>query len=299
MELIILLLSIVLLTRNRKDELVRAINSCLENKINAMEIVVIDNGSTDGTTEAVNRLAEEQPIPIRYVYNQTNTGVAQGRNQGFALAQGEFVFLLDDDAWIQSPNALPTLVQAMQSDSNIGAISTAVYDVSSKQYQKCTSIAKSNRADGMKEILYYTGGASIIRKNLFNDKLYPDTLFYGSEEIYASLHMHSLAMDILYDEDIVLIHEPSSQSRLSEEEMMFNNIFNLFLVKYLRYPLIARWLLLIGLLLRINKFSHKKIHSIRKSFSLFKQRFRKEDVGKINVTCLLKIVAKFGVKAIL
>jgi len=187
----------------------------------------------------------------------------------------------------------------MQSNPTVGAISTAVYDMSSKQYQKCTSIAKSTRADGMKEILYYTGGASIIRKKLFNEKLYPDTLFYGSEEIYASLHMHSLSMDILYDEEIVLIHEPSAKSRLSAEEMMFNNIFNLFLVKYLRYPTIARWLVLIGLLLRINKFSQKKIHSIRKGRSLFKQRFRKEDVGPINLTCLLKIAAKFGVKAIL
>lgn len=295
-----MLLSVVILTRNRKNELCRALNSCIENKINNMEIIIIDNASSDGTKTEVFKLFSEEitGVPLRYYYQSTNTGVAGGRNIGFSKAEGKYIFLLDDDAWIKTKDTFSILINRMEKELSTAAISTAVYDIKSSYYQECTCISNSSKVDGLPEILYYTGGASIIRKDVFKKSLYPDTLFYGSEEIYSSLYIHENGMNILYDKSLLLIHEPSTQSRLSESEILFNNIFNLFLVKYLSYPSITKIFIQLGLLLRIAKYFNLNKDAFRKCNNLFKERYRKKDENKIRFLTIYKIYRKFGMKAI-
>jgi GT2 family glycosyltransferase len=88
--------SIVVVTRDNLTFL----RLCLETVLAAtdlpFEVIVVDNGSSDGTPEYLARLAEHNPN-VRPVLNDSNRGFAAGSNQGAALAAGDVLVLLNDD----------------------------------------------------------------------------------------------------------------------------------------------------------------------------------------------------------
>lgn len=92
------LVTVVIPTYNRDYCLHRCLDSVLSQSYEKTEIVLIDDGSEDGTEELVKRLSHSD-ARIRYV-RQRNQGVSAARNHGLRLARGEFVALLDsDDVW--------------------------------------------------------------------------------------------------------------------------------------------------------------------------------------------------------
>lgn len=88
--------SVIIPTYNRRDLVVRALRTVLAQTVAVDEILVIDDGSTDGTGE---HLRAEFGDRIRYVW-QENGGVSAARNHGLRLARGRYLTLLDsDDEW--------------------------------------------------------------------------------------------------------------------------------------------------------------------------------------------------------
>ena len=89
------LFSIILPTYNRKLELARSLNSIKASHFDDYEIIVVDDGSTDGTAE----LISEKFKDIVYIY-QKNQGVSSARNTGIANATGKLLAFMDsDDTW--------------------------------------------------------------------------------------------------------------------------------------------------------------------------------------------------------
>jgi len=94
--------SIIIPTHNRKAFVLEAIGSVLAQTYEDFELIVVDDGSADGTGEALKRYEES----LRYLY-QANQGVSVARNNGLALAQGEFIAFLDsDDLWLPKKLAI-------------------------------------------------------------------------------------------------------------------------------------------------------------------------------------------------
>lgn len=88
--------SVVITTFNRRDLVTEAIRSVLAQTQPVDQIIVIDDGSTDGTGAA---LAAAFGSQIQYVW-QENAGVSAARNRGLAMASGRYLALLDsDDRW--------------------------------------------------------------------------------------------------------------------------------------------------------------------------------------------------------
>lgn len=84
-------------TYNRRELVQRAIDTVLTQTRPVQEILVVDDGSTDGTGDALARAFGER---IRYVY-RPNGGVSSARNHGLSLARGRYLALLDsDDEWL-------------------------------------------------------------------------------------------------------------------------------------------------------------------------------------------------------
>ena len=96
------MVSAIIPTYNRRELVLRAIRSALAQTRAVEEIIVVDDGSTDGTGEA---LAAEFGDRIVYV-RQANAGVSAARNRGMAMARGRFFALLDsDDEWMPEKTA--------------------------------------------------------------------------------------------------------------------------------------------------------------------------------------------------
>ncbi len=92
------LVTILIPTYNRAYCLAQAINSALAQTYTRVEVLVVDDGSTDRTAKLVQGAYGGDPR-VRYVY-QDNRGVSAARNRGLREARGEYVAFLDsDDAW--------------------------------------------------------------------------------------------------------------------------------------------------------------------------------------------------------
>ncbi len=85
------LVSVIITTYNRCAMVLEAIESVLKQDFLDYETIVVDDGSTDGTNDALSNYNQ-----VNYFY-QENQGISRARNQGLALSQGEFVCFLDSD----------------------------------------------------------------------------------------------------------------------------------------------------------------------------------------------------------
>lgn len=95
-------ISVIIAVFNGERFLAEAIRSVLEQTLPPDEIIVVDDGSTDGSAAIVAELARTSSPPIRYLY-QENRGPAAARNHGVQLATGAFIGFLDaDDVWDRS-----------------------------------------------------------------------------------------------------------------------------------------------------------------------------------------------------
>lgn len=94
------LVSVIIPTYNRRKKLARAIDSALSQSYKNIQVIVIDDGSTDGTRELVlDRYHDE----ILYIGLSRNFGGNYARNQGVKHAEGEYLAFLDsDDEWLPS-----------------------------------------------------------------------------------------------------------------------------------------------------------------------------------------------------
>jgi glycosyltransferase involved in cell wall biosynthesis len=94
--------SVVIPTHNRRELLLRTVRSVLGQEIVDFEVVVVDDGSTDGSAQALNSLRDPR---VRVIRNERSAQVATARNIGAEAATGAWIaFLDDDDLW--SPQKL-------------------------------------------------------------------------------------------------------------------------------------------------------------------------------------------------
>ena len=109
-------ISVVIPLYNKAAEIERTLRSVLAQTLSPLEIIVVDDGSTDGSAAIVERVGGER---VRLVHQQ-NRGVSAARNRGIELSRGEYVAFLDgDDRW--NPDYLQTLAAFIAKHPDCGA----------------------------------------------------------------------------------------------------------------------------------------------------------------------------------
>ncbi|MBK9123562.1 MAG: glycosyltransferase family 2 protein [Chloroflexi bacterium] len=113
------LVSAIIATYNRRDYVCVAIDSVLAQTYPSVVLIVVDDGSTDGTGDMLRERYEDR---IRYVY-QANQGRSEARNHGMRLAAGEYIAFLDsDDLW--EPDKLTRQIAFMREHPHYGMTHT-------------------------------------------------------------------------------------------------------------------------------------------------------------------------------
>lgn len=111
------LVSVVILAYNNLDYTKLCIESLYKNSSHLdFELITINNGSTDGTREFFNSLANQKKISIA-----ENCGVDKAFNKGLQLADGKFIVFISNDL-VLTPNWLDNLLECIQSDEKIGMV---------------------------------------------------------------------------------------------------------------------------------------------------------------------------------
>jgi GT2 family glycosyltransferase len=111
------LVSVTVVTYNSGRFIKRCLESVLEQKYTDLEIVVVDNASTDGTVDILEQFTEN----CRIYYNDENIGFAAAQNQAIRLAGGDWVLTLNPDVLLL-PNFIQAMVEAGQVDPKAGSV---------------------------------------------------------------------------------------------------------------------------------------------------------------------------------
>lgn len=114
--------SVVITTKNRKEELVRAVESVVA-QVPPVEAIVVDDGSTDGTSE----LIRSRFPGVRVERSEESRGYIEQRNRGVELATTNYVIIIDDDALFTTPHVVEQTLADFD-DPRIGAVGIPLDD---------------------------------------------------------------------------------------------------------------------------------------------------------------------------
>jgi len=116
--------SVVITTKNRINYFKKAINSVLSQTYENIEIIIVVDGSNDGTNDYLKKFLNNQNILI--ITNETSMGANYCRNLGIKNSKGDYLaFLDDDDFW--DKDKLKKQVELIESDERIGIVSSGFY----------------------------------------------------------------------------------------------------------------------------------------------------------------------------
>jgi len=119
--------AVVIPARNRRDLLERALAGLASQRATGFEVIVVDDASTDGTPEMIERFTHEHPgLCLRLVRNETARGANASRNIGARATDAPIVCFIDSDA-IPEPGWLDEIVAPLE-DPSVGAATGLVVD---------------------------------------------------------------------------------------------------------------------------------------------------------------------------
>ncbi len=203
-------LSAILLTRNRRDELRRTLSE-LRRQETPFELVVVDNGSSDGSPDA----ARETWPEALFVALPENVGVAGGRNRGIEAATGDVLVFLDDDASFERTDALARIRARFERDPGLGIIAMNMRVAGSGEPDRETIPRRDKKP--MEEdyaTSYFCGGGCAIRRELLaRTGPFAEDYFYGCEELDLAWRAIACGYRIVWAADIAVIHRRSDLER--------------------------------------------------------------------------------------
>ena len=289
------MLSVVIITCNRVSTVTQAILSCKRHCSLEWELVIVDNGSTDGTQKAIEQLCSKEDISLQYHYSKENLGVAGARNIGYDMAKGDILYFIDDDAFVISDGyCLDDAYKYLKQKPGIQALSTKIWDELYDGILPEITADKKPMENGV-QLRSFIGCSHFIKKdNNLSNPIYPTNLFYGGEEIYLSYRLFKLGKTIEYYDKVFVEHHPSKNTRATKYEIYRNRILNWYIVKRYYYPqpfLFVSWIVFLYRIIKLTKGSIVKLKEI---FELEKSRYDKKYCQKYSIIDMIKMYKLFG-----
>lgn len=201
--------AIVVITRNRRAGLLRNLArlSALVAGGEASEVVVVDNGSGDGTAAAVRA---EFP-GVRLVRSEDNLGAA-GRTVGVRATEAALVAFADDDSW-WAPGALPRAAGAFAQHPGLGlAHGRVLVEPAGVVDPICADLAAGPRQPGLPgpAILGHLACGVVVRRESYLEVGgYSTLLGFGGEERLLALDLATAGWGQSYLEQVTVHHDPS------------------------------------------------------------------------------------------
>lgn len=237
-------LSIAIITWNRANQLIEALTSCTFCRLpESTEFIIIDNASVDDTEEKVKFFFSDKKYSIYYEKMKENVGAGMGRNYAFSKASGDYVYFLDDDAYLdinKSVNFFIKAIDILDTYGDVMTLTTQIYDL----------MWKSNRVSENGPIIYGSlkkcfmvcGGSHFLRRSFFKDEEPYFSNRYGYEELKPSLLVSDAGFLNAFTSELTVIHNPIinkwDYNDEKNKEILVRYVVNQFVLKSNIYPLI-------------------------------------------------------------
>jgi GT2 family glycosyltransferase len=228
--------SVVIAAWNRREDILQTLESVYGQNGPSLEVIVVDNGSTDGTCEAVSASFPE----VRLLRLEENRGPTGGRNAGIRVARGEIMLCLDSDA---SPErgTLNVIVQKFESDPTIGVVNSKVINAYTRDFDTAAGWAYSEKQKAKSDQEFFSHnfsetGCAIRKAALEKAGLFWEKLFFGREGEELALRVLDAGYRILYCPSAVVLHRASPHKRIASTERKFYDFRNSLYIYLVRYP---------------------------------------------------------------
>lgn len=212
------LVSVIIPTFNRADTVSRAIDSVLNQTYCSVEVIVVNDGSTDHTENVLKTYGNR----IRVV-SQSNAGPAVARNRGAAAASGEVIAFLDsDDAWVPGKLARQMELLAIVGPTvpcclcNCSVLHGGIKRTSTFKIADTLSACSPGLWVNVAEVIFsrfvlFTQAAAIRREVLDRIGYFDETLRFG-EDYDLPLRLALEGPWVLVQEELVMYHTASANS---------------------------------------------------------------------------------------
>ncbi len=218
------MLSIIILTFNQKDITLRCLDSLdsYMRKHPDDEIVLVDNGSTDSTTQGVISRQYEWQTRLSIVNLPHNLGVAAGRNRGLLIAKGDILMLLDNDT-LPACNAIETLVDYITAHPKVGILAPRLCDSAGHTQDSAKTFPGINvklanvigiskptalPTNQVSHPCYVIGACQLMRRETMEQVGFLDErIFYGPEDADYCLRIKNAGYSIDYLPSVSIIHD--------------------------------------------------------------------------------------------
>jgi glycosyltransferase involved in cell wall biosynthesis len=201
------LISIIIPTYNHARFVTQAVDSALTQTLPAIEVVVVDDGSTDETQGVLAKYKGQ----INYIY-QTNQGPSAARNTGIRAAHGDYLVFLDADDLIP-PNKLELQSQYLETRPDWGLVYSGWQYIDETGAQALGEMRPHKQGQVLKDLLcrdfFFSPGAAIIRRECFDRVGHFDVSLRAAEDtdmwvrIAAAGYAFGYVDEILYSYRVV------------------------------------------------------------------------------------------------
>jgi hypothetical protein len=168
------LVTFMIATRNRVDELMQTLESCLNQTWPHKEVLVVDDASTDGTYEAV-----RSRFPgVDIVRLERNCGSVAARNDVLRRARGDYVIALDDDSRFTEPDACQRIVARFEAEPDLGILA---FQVVGPEFPE--RMTEAGAWSGEWHCSSFGAGAAALRREILTRTgLFAEYFFHAYEE---------------------------------------------------------------------------------------------------------------------
>lgn len=189
-------ISLIIPVYNSEKYLERCILSILASSFSDYEIILVNDGSTDSSLSICERFVS--CYPNIFVFSQDNQGVSAARNLGIERSQGDFVFFIDSDDWIDSRMLSAMYDVAIKESADIVACNFIFnFENYEKPYMKLPSGSENYR----KNILQ--GNCAVVWRNLIRKSILA-SIFFNTDFKYGEDYIFSCQIFLKTDKIIVM-----------------------------------------------------------------------------------------------
>ncbi|MDP0501749.1 MAG: glycosyltransferase family 2 protein [Verrucomicrobiota bacterium JB022] len=212
------LVSIIVLSFNRKEEILDCLASLEQQTYARTETIVLDNGSKDGSAEAV---AERFPH-VRLIRMPHNFGAWGPRDMAIWNSTGDYIFMIDSDA-VAPADALEKLVAKMEAERSIGILQPMIKDLHSE-----TVYSMGFGREEAKEPCFrwqFHGCAALIRREAyFKAGGFPHHYLVAGGEAYLAIPVLDAGYDVYYWPEVHVRHALSPKERVKSHRLLMSNL---------------------------------------------------------------------------